>query len=68
MVENETGETWSELTPVLAKVKVGIHRTQAGEGWRSTTLTPAQKDLFRKVQAEVPPDHIALKTAKRQAV
>ena len=68
VVENETGETWSKLKPILAKVKVGIHRTQAGEVWRSTTLTPDQKDLFRKLKAEAPPEYLVIKTAKRQAV
>ena len=65
MVENETGETWSKLKPILAKVKVGIHRTQAGEVWRSIKLTPDHKDLFRKLKAEAPPEYLAIKIAKR---
>jgi transposase len=54
VVENETGETWNKAKAVLAKLKVGIHRTQNGEVWQSTPLTAAQSELFRKLKAAAP--------------
>ncbi|MDP2872904.1 MAG: IS1634 family transposase [Bacillota bacterium] len=68
VVENESGETWAQLKPILAKMKVGIHLLQAGEVWKSSTLTPVQKEIFRKLKAKTPPDYLAVKTGKREAV
>ena len=68
VVENEAGQTWAALKPVLAGVKVGIHRLPANEVWKSSTLTPAQREIFRKLKAKTPPDYLTVKAAGRQAV
>ncbi|MDP2873136.1 MAG: IS1634 family transposase [Bacillota bacterium] len=68
VVENETEETWSKLKPALAKLKVGIHRTQTGEFRQTTPLTAAQSELFQKLKLQPPPRYLSITAAARQVV
>lgn len=66
IAENETNQTWRQLTSVLSKLKVGIHRTQSGEVWQSTQLTAEQKGVFQALGVELPPKYLSVTTSKPQ--
>ena len=64
VAENETNQTWRQLSSTLSKLKVGIHRTQSGEVWQSTPVTDEQKKVFATLQVEPPPRYLSVAVAK----
>jgi len=64
VAENETGQTWRQLSSTLSKLKVGIHRTQSGEVRQSTPVTDDQKQIFAATQVDLPPRYLSVTTAK----
>ena len=64
VAENETNQTWHQLSSTLSKLKVGIHRTQSGEVWQTTPVTEEQKAIFSALQAEPPPRYLSIAVQK----
>jgi hypothetical protein len=65
VVENGTGQTWRQVRSDLGKLKVGIHRTAAGEVWQTTPLSEAQRKLFAALRAEPPPRYLSVSASGR---
>ena len=64
VAENETDQTWRQLSSTLSRLKAGIHRTQSGEVWQSTPVTDEQKGIFSALQVEPPPRYLSVAVAE----
>lgn len=54
VAETKTGDTWPNLRRELERLQVGTFEGPAGFFRKRTTLTPAQKAIFRKLQIQEP--------------
>ena len=55
VIENATDKSWFQVKNAMAGLKVGIHRTQAGEVWQTSVLSAEQKALFEATKVDPPP-------------
>jgi hypothetical protein len=55
VIENATDKSWFQVKNAMAGLKVGIHRTQAGEVWQTSVLSAEQKGLFEATKVDPPP-------------
>ncbi|NPV71137.1 MAG: transposase [Firmicutes bacterium] len=67
IIENSTGKAWRQVKDVLADLKVGIHRTQAGEVWQTSPLTTAQREVFTQLRVDPPPRYMAISVTSKAA-
>ena len=68
VAENETNQTWRQIRATLSKLKVGIHRTAAGEVRTPTPVTEEQRKVFAALQVESPPKQSSISVNKRRDV
>jgi len=68
VAENETGQTWRQLTQALGSLQVGIHATPSGEVWQTNPVTAEAKLVFDTLGVKPPPRYYALPTARSNRV
>jgi len=68
VAEKETGKTWRQMCLILATLDVGIHRVGSEEVWRTSRLTPEQKDLFKALDLQPPPPYHYISAPRKKSV
>ena len=64
VVERSVNMTWRDIMHVVADIRVGINRTQAGELWNTSPLTDVQKALYANLKIRLPSQVWAYKVEK----
>ena len=68
VAENETGQTWRQITQALGSLQVGIHATPSGEVWQTNPVTAEAKRVFDTLGVKPPPRYYALPTPRPNRV
>jgi transposase len=61
VAETTTGATWHQMKQASDTMQVGIHSTDCGEVWQTTTPSEVQKDFLQKLQLEAPSRYLDIK-------
>lgn len=61
LIENETGSSWDSVRREIQRLYVGHFSTNDGDLYRTTTPTAKQKEIFKKVGVDLPPEILEIK-------
>jgi len=61
LIELETGSTWEKIKREVQRLQVGHFTTEDGDLYRTTDPTWKQKEIFRKVGVDLPPQILDIK-------
>lgn len=61
LIENETGASWDSIRREVQRLHVGHFTTKDGDLYRTTTPTAKQKEIFKKVGVDLPPEILEIK-------
>jgi transposase len=55
VMENQTGKTWAKMRRSLSRIQATVLKTSSGSMTKTSTLSPALKQLFKDLKIKEPP-------------